>query len=107
MFFFDSLKKDVLNVELILIVLFQTAFVLKYYYKVLKENISTMLISLLKFKGIRIKEKNSMRTLGLWRTCNIENVDCYLITYLEKDSQNIIYSYDKDFDKNPIQRKEP
>ncbi len=97
-----------LKVELKLIVLFQTAFVLKSYYKVPKENISTSLSALLTFKGIQIKDKNIvMRTLELWNTNNIEIVDCYLIACLENDEQNIIYSYDHDFDKQPIQRKEP
>ena len=57
--FFNSLEKGSLKVELKLIVLFQTAFVLKSYYKVPKENISTSLIALLTFKGIQIKEKKS------------------------------------------------
>ena len=106
--FFDSLEKGVFKVELKLIVLFQTAFVLKSYYEVPKENISTSLITLLKFKGIQIKDKKIvMRTLELWQTNNIEIVDCYLIACLENDEQNVIYSYDRDFDKHPIQRKEP
>ena len=106
--FFDSLEKGVLKVELKLIVLFQTAFVLKSYYEVPKENISTSLIALLKFKGIKVKDKKIvMRTLELWHTNNIEIVDCYLIACLEKDEQSLIYSYDHDFDKYPIQRKEP
>ena len=106
--FFDSLEKGVLKVELKLVVLFQTAFVLKSYYKVPKENISTSLIALLRFKGIQIKDKKIvMRTLELWHTNNIVIVDCYLIACLENDEQSLIYSYDHDFDKHPIQRKEP
>ena len=106
--FFNALEKGALKVELKLIVLFQTAFVLKSYYQVPKEDISTSLIALLKFKGIQIKEKNIvMRTLELWHANNIEIVDCYLLACLEKDSQNIIYSYDHEFDKHPIRRKEP
>jgi len=106
--FFNSLEKGVLKVELKLIVLFQTAFVLKSYYKVPKENISASLIALLTFKGIQIKDKKIvLRTLEVWHTNNIEIVDCYLIACLENDDQNIIYSYDHDFDKHPIKRKEP
>jgi predicted nucleic acid-binding protein len=73
-----------------------------------KENISTSLLSLLKFKGIKIKDKKIvMRTLELWHTNNIEIVDCYLIACLENDEQSVIYSYDHDFDKHPIRREEP
>ncbi|MGB9498975.1 MAG: hypothetical protein ACKVE4_04325 [Dissulfuribacterales bacterium] len=48
-----------------------------------------------------------LRTLALWREKNIEIVDCYLIACMEKDSQNILYSYDRDFDKFRLNRKEP
>ena len=106
--FFNALEKGSFKVELKLIVLFQTAFVLKSYYQVPKENISTSLIALLKFKGIQIKDKNIvMRTLELWHANNIEIVDCYLIACTEKNDQNIIYSYDHDFDKHSIKRREP
>ena len=106
--FFASLEKGKTKVELKLIVLFQTFFVLKSYYEVPKENIATSLMVLLKFKGIQIKDKKIvLRTLELWHTKNIEIVDCYLIACLENDQQNILYSYDRDFDKHHIQRKEP
>jgi len=59
-------------------------------------------------KGITIKEKKIIqRALELWREENLEIVDCYLIACLEKDAQNILYSYDRDFDKFKINRKAP
>jgi len=84
--FFDSLEKGDIKAELKLIVLFQTVFVLKSYYK---------------------KKKKVIRTLELWNTHNIEIVDCYLIACLENDKQHLLYSYDRDFDKHNIRRKEP
>jgi len=106
--FFDSLEKGKIKVELKLIVLFQTVFVLKSYYEVPKGKIIKALNTILNFKGVLIKEKKIViRTLDLWRTKNIEIVDCYLIACLENDEQNILYSYDRDFDKHNIQRKEP
>jgi len=33
--------------------------------------------------------------------------DAYLVACLETDSQNILYSYDHDFDRFNINRKEP
>jgi len=97
-----------MHVELKLIVLFQVIFVLKSFYKIPKENISNGLIELLKYKGITIKEKKIVqRALELWRDKNVEIVDCYLIACLEKDAQNLLYSYDRDFDKFKINRIEP
>ena len=66
------------------------------------------MLELLKYKGITIREKKIVkRTLELWREKNVEIVDCYLIACLETDSQNLLYSYDRDFDKFKINRKEP
>ena len=45
--------------------------------------------------------------LEIWCSNNIEIVDAYLIASLEKDSRNILYSYDADFDKFEINRIEP
>lgn len=106
--FFETLERGETRVELKLIVLFQVIFVLKSFYKVPKEAIATEMLELLKYKGITIREKKIVkRTLELWREKNVEIVDCYLIACLETDSQNLLYSYDRDFDKFKINRKEP
>jgi len=34
-------------------------------------------------------------------------VDCYLVACLEKDRQNVLYSYDRDFDRFDFHRVEP
>ena len=108
LFFFDSLEKGERHVELKLIVLFQVIFVLKSFYKIPKEKIVHGLLMLLKYKGIAIKEKKTVcRALELWSDKNVEIVDCYLIACLENDSQNLLYSYDHDFDQFGIKRIEP
>ena len=106
--FLESLERGEMRVELKLIVLFQVIYVLKSFYKVPKEKIVSGLTDLLNYKGITIKEKIIVqRSLKLWREKNVEIVDCYLVACLEKDAQSIIYSYDRDFDKFKVNRKEP
>ncbi len=106
--FFKSLENGEMTVELKLIVLFQVVFVLKSFYKVPKNQIIEGLLVLLGYKGVTIKEKKIvLRSLELWHNKNIEIVDCYLIACLEGDSQNLLYSYDRDFDKFNINRIEP
>lgn len=106
--FFQKIEKGKISVELKLIVLFQTIFVLKSFYKVPKGQIVKAMTGLLKFNGLKIKEKRIVvRTMEIWDSKNIEIVDAYLIACLEKDSQNILYSYDTDFDKFKIDRIEP
>ena len=81
---------------------------MKSFYKVPKEEIVDGLTDLIRYKGITIKEKKIVqRTLELWRQKDVEIVDCYLVACLEKDAQNILYSYDRDFGKFKVNRKEP
>lgn len=106
--FFQDIEKGKTTVELKLIVLFQTIFVLKSFYKVPKGQIVKAMLALLKFNGLKINEKRIVvRTMEIWDAENIEIVDAYLVACLEKDSQNILYSYDTDFDKFKIGRIEP
>ena len=105
---FESLERGDLRVELKLIVLFQVAFVLKSFYFVPIEDIASGMLNILEYKGIVVKEKRIVRrTLTLWHDNKLDIVDCYLIACLEGDRQNILYSYDCDFDKFEINRKEP
>ena len=106
--FFQSIERKEIQVELKLIVLFQTIFVLKSFYKVPKNQIVKGLKGIVQLKGLKIKDKRIVqRTLEIWDSNSIEIVDAYLIGCLENDSQNILYSYDRDFDKFSINRIEP
>ena len=106
--FFEALENGSMMVELKLIVLFQLIFVLKSFYKVPKEQIANGVTDLLKYKGISVKNKSVIRRmLEIWRNNNLDIVDCHLIASLEGDTQNLLYSYDRDFDKFNINRKEP
>ena len=106
--FFESLERGEIQAELKLIVFFQVTFVLKSFYQVPREQIADGLKVLLKYKGIRIKEKKIVqRTLEIWHQKQVDIVDCYLIACLEKDSRNRLYSYDRDFDKFDVTRVEP
>jgi len=106
--FFESLEYGKMRVELKLIVLFQVCFVLKSFYKVPKTDIVTGIMNLFEYKGLIIKDKkNIRRMMEIWRDNTLDIVDCYLIACLEGDTQNLLYSYDHDFDKFEINRKEP
>lgn len=105
---FESLEHGDLWVELKLIVLFQVVLVLKSFYSIPREDIATGMLGILEYKGIIVKEKRIVRrTMELWHDSKLDIVDCYLIVCLEGDRQNILYSYDRDFDKFEINRKEP
>jgi predicted nucleic acid-binding protein len=106
--FFQDIEKGKISVELKLIVLFQTIFVLKSFYRVPKGQLVKAMKTLLKFNGLKITDKRIVvRTMEIWDAENIEIVDAYLVACIEKDPQNILYSYDNDFDKFKIERIEP
>ena len=106
--FFSSLERGEKRVELKMIVLFQVIFVLKSFYKVPKLLIAQALIDLLSYRGIKIKKKKIvLKMLNLWKEHPIEIVDCYLLALLQSHPENVLYSYDHDFDKFGINRKEP
>jgi len=105
---FESLEHGDLRVELKLIVLFQVVLVLKSFYSIPRKDIANGMLGILEYKGIVVKEKRIVRrTMELWHDSKLDIVDCYLIACLEGDRQNILYSYDRDFDKFEINRKEP
>ena len=106
--FFESLENGSIRVELKLIVLFQTIFVLNSYYSVPKDKIADSILDLVSFRGIRIRDKKTVQqAIVTWKETNLEIVDCYLIACLKNDAQHLLYSYDQDFDKFGICRKEP
>lgn len=106
--FFKTIEEGEITVELPLIVLFQTIFVLKSYYKVPKIRIVDAVTGLLQLKGLKIKQRRMIeRMLKYWQENAVEIVDAYLIACLEKDPRNILYSYDTDFDSFDIHRIAP
>jgi predicted nucleic-acid-binding protein len=106
--FFASLERGERRVELKLIVLFQIIFVLTRFYKIPKSAVAGPLLDLIQYKGIAVRKKKTIRRMiELWRDNALDIVDCYLISSLEGDPGNLLYSYDRDFDKYGIRRKEP
>jgi predicted nucleic-acid-binding protein len=106
--FFKAIEQGKIAVELRLIVLFQVIFVLKCFYKVPKGEIAKAIRDLLKLKGLKIKEKRTIfNMMNIWNSNNVEIVDAYLIACVDDNPENILYSYDKDFDRFKIHRVEP
>ncbi|RLB36044.1 MAG: hypothetical protein DRH12_16240 [Deltaproteobacteria bacterium] len=106
--FFIQLEQGKIHVELKLIVLFQVIFVLTSFYKIPRPRVAEVLTDLLKYRGIKIREKKTIkRMLFLWKEHSLDIVDCYLLALLETEPQNVLYSYDKDFDRFSINHKEP
>lgn len=106
--FFLSLERGEFNVQLDLIVLFQVIFVLTSFYQIPRTQVAEVLEELLTYRGIKVEHKKTIkRMLAIWKGHSLDIVDCYLLAVLESEPQRMLYSYDRDFDKFGINRKEP
>jgi predicted nucleic-acid-binding protein len=105
---FKKLESNQERVEIKPLVFFQTFFVLKSFYKVEKEKIAYLMSSILGLSGVFMEKKAVYRrTLEIYEKENLEVVDCYLLACVENDSNAILYSYDKNFDRYGIRCIEP
>jgi predicted nucleic acid-binding protein len=54
-----------------------------------------------------VKDKRlARRVIELWKEKEVDIVDCYLVASLEGHPDHLLYSYDRDFDRFGIKRKE-
>lgn len=105
---FKRLESNQERVEIKPLVFFQTIFVLKSFYKVEKEKIAYLMNSILGLPGIYMEKKATYRrTIEIYGKENLEVVDCYLLACIENDSDQILYSYDTNFDRYGVRRIEP
>jgi len=103
--FFKRIKSGEEEVKCIDMVFFQVIFVLKSFYKVKKEEIISVMRELLGFKGLKMKDKQTLeRTMELWGKHPDDIVDCYIVACMEKDGENEIYSFDEKIDKLGVKR---
>ncbi len=106
--FFKKIEKGEEEVKCIDMVFFQTIFVLKSFYKIEKEEIIDAMRNLLTFKGLRMKDKQTIeRTLDLWERHPDDIIDCYIVACMEKDGESEIYSFDKKIERLGIRRINP
>jgi predicted nucleic-acid-binding protein len=99
-----SVKAMITNVTLA-----ELAWTLKSYYKIKKDKIVIALKSILDINGLVVIDKlNSTNAVELYEKYNVKFIDCLLASIIEIQNKTwTIISYDKDFDKLNIIRKEP
>lgn len=106
--FFKKIESDEEKVKCIDMVFFQVIFVLRSFYKIEKKEIIKEMRKLLSFKGLKMKDKQTIeRTLDFWEKHPDDIVDCYIVSCMEKDGENEIYSFDKKIDRLGVRRLSP
>lgn len=106
--FFKRVKSGKEEVKCIDMVFFQTIFVLNSFYKIEKKEIIKAMRKLLGFKGLKIKDKQTVdRALDFWEKHPDDIIDCYIVACMEKDGESEIYSFDKKIDRLSVKRVDP
>ncbi len=106
---FQEIKIGKINAFISNLVLIEIHWVLKRFYQLEKEDLLKILKSIHKLKNLRIENKENLgKALELYEEHNVKLVDAVIASHpkiLNKEA--IVISYDKDFDKLGILRKEP
>ena len=106
--FFDKLQSGEEKVFCLDLIFFQVIFVLKSVYNIKKDEIISIMLQLLEFDGLRMRDKRVMeRTLELWKTHPGDIIDCYIVANMEKKNDKVILSYDRGMENLGVKRIEP
>jgi predicted nucleic acid-binding protein len=91
------------------LVIFETVFTLQRFYKVPRESIKELVLSIVSLRGLHLPGKNVYyQAFDLYITKNISFADAYNAVYMLSEGISNIYTWDTDFDKvDGIVRLEP
>jgi uncharacterized protein len=91
------------------LVIFETVFTLQRFYKVPRESIKELVLSIVSLRGLHLPGKNVYyQAFDLYITKNISFADAYNAAYMLSEEISNIYTWDTDFDKiDGIVRLEP
>jgi len=106
--FFKKIESGEKEIRCIDMVFFQVIFVLKSFYKIEKKEIIKEMRKLLCFKGLKMKDKQTIeRTIDLWEKHPDDIIDCYIVACMEKDGTSEIYSFDRKIERLGVKRVSP
>jgi len=108
-FVLNLIKENKIKAFTSTLILAEIDWVLESFYKFEKSEVVRALKSILKLKGLRIIDKMNLKfALELFETKNIKFIDALIGSNPQIfQKKAIVISYDKDFDKISIKRKEP
>lgn len=106
---FQKIRASEINAFTSNLVLVEIHWVLKRFYQLKKGDLLKILKGIYKFKHLRIENKQNMgKALELYEKHSVKLVDAIIASHSRVLSKEVvIISYDKDFDKLGVLRKEP
>jgi uncharacterized protein len=82
------------------LVIFETVFTLQSFYKVPRQRIKELILSIISLRGLHLPGKNVYyHAFDFYVTKNISFADAYNAAYMLSEQVSSIYTWDKDFDK--------
>lgn len=106
---FKNIKEGTIKAITSSLVLAEINWTLKRLYKLSRKDIVKALKSVIEMKHLKIENKeNAFRTLELYEKHNVKFVDAIIASRHDILNRTMpVVSYDKDFDKLKVLRKEP
>jgi predicted nucleic acid-binding protein len=91
------------------LVIFETVFTLQCFYKVPRQRIKELILSIISLRGLHLPGKNVYyQAFDLYVAHNISFADAYNAAYMLSEEISNIYTWDTDFDRiDGIVRLEP
>ena len=107
--FIQAVKENNIKAYTSTVVLTEVVFTLQSFYYFEKQEVMRALKSIINLKGLQIKDKHDhLRAVELYKKYSIKYIDALIASEDEIfDKKIIVVSYDRDFDKIPVLRKEP
>lgn len=106
---FEAIKKNKIKAVTCNLVLAEVVWVLQSYYHKTREQITEVVRAIINLRGLEIIRKQEYRaTLDLYEKFTVKYIDAAIASIGEvQDGSWPVISYDKDFDKLGVIRKEP
>ena len=107
--FLNLIKGNKIKVFTSSLVLAEIDWVLESFYKFGKSEVIKALNSILKLKGLKIIDRTNVQlALEIFQNKNIKFIDALIVSNSQIFQKKVIVvSYDRDFDKIGVKRKEP
>lgn len=107
--FLNAVKTNKVQAVTSSVILAEVAWTLRSFYALSRTQIAEALDSIINFRGLQISDNyNHKKAISIYKQKNIKYIDALISSIEEVDKKEwVIVSYDRDFDKLRVIRKEP
>lgn len=104
----ERLEEGTLEAYVSDLVFAELVWVMKSYYGLSPADIFNKLSFLLNLRGLKVANRSLLlEALTEYVTKNVDFIDSYNASFMRHRSIDVIFSYDRDFDRLGVMRKEP